>query len=58
MIFQRLPSSEDSDGEQFGGEAHGNFSRNHGKKYIEASLEPSEDIWMVFMAIVRDFQVN
>ena len=32
---------------------------HHGKSYIKSSLEPSEDIWMLFMVIiVKYFHVN
>ena len=59
MIFQRSPLSDESDGKQSGGETcYGNFSRNQGEKNTyRASSEPSEDIWVVFMANVKDFHV-
>ena len=44
-----------SDGELSRGEKYGNFGRITAKIH-RASLENSEDMLMVFMAIVKDFQ--
>lgn len=52
-----LYSSEDSDGDHAGGKKTGILVEITAKIACRA-LEPCEDIWIVFMAIVKDFHVK